>query len=118
MLLDVEDPVPTLRHIADCYHFLEEYKECVRTLARAVQTDPRDAAVWTNLDYALSQLNLEGLFSVFADYAHRLRTREEIDDFEIESAVDELLSRLAVEFGDGFVPSAISRRSGCGEGDG
>jgi len=103
-LQDVENPIPILHGMADCYHFLGEYEECVRVLTRAIIVDPRDRISWNNLDYALDQLGQDGsLFSVFVLYLAKLRRGDTIVDEEAEAAMGELLSRLRVKFGDGFV---------------
>jgi tetratricopeptide (TPR) repeat protein len=103
-LKGVENPIPILHGIADCYHFLGEYKECVLVLARAIVVDPRDEISWNNLDYALDQLRQDGgFFSVFVLYLAKLRHGDAIGDEEAEAAVSELLSRLRVEFGEEFV---------------
>jgi tetratricopeptide (TPR) repeat protein len=103
-LQDVENPIPILHGIADCYHFLGEYDECVRVLARAIIVEPRDEISWNNLDYALDQLGQDGgFFSVFVLYIAKLRRGDTIVDEEAEAAVGELLSRLRVKFGEEFV---------------
>jgi tetratricopeptide (TPR) repeat protein len=103
-LQDVENRVPILRSIADCYHFLGEYEECVRVLARAIIVDPRDETSWNNLGYALDQLGQDdGLFGVFLLYIAKLRRKDSIADDEAEAAAGELLSRLRVKFGEEFV---------------
>lgn len=103
-LQEVENPIPILHGIADCYHFLGEYQECVRVLTRAILVDPRDKISWSNLDYALDQLGQDsGFFSVFAFYLAKLRRGDTIEDEEAKAAVDELLSRLRVQFGEEFV---------------
>ena len=107
-LRDVKDPLPILHSIADCYHFLGEYKECVRLSARAILCEPRNEMWWTNLQYALAQLGEEGLFSVFIYFLHKLRAGNDVADEEVEAAVDELLSRLRVQFGDEFVLAVTS----------
>lgn len=107
-LRDVEDPLPILHSIGDCYHFLGEYEECVRLSARAILLDPRNETWWTNLQYALARLAKDGLFIAFADFLDQLRAREDVSDEEVEAAVDELLSRLHVEFGSEFVTSIQS----------
>ena len=103
-LQDVENPVPILHGVADCYHFLGEYEECVRVLARAIIVDPRNEISWNNLEYALDQLGQDGgFFSVFVLYSAKLRRGDTIVDEEAEAAVGELLSRLRVKFGEEFV---------------
>jgi len=107
-LRDVKDPLPILHSIADCHHFLGEYKECVRLSTKAILLDPRNEMWWTNLQYALAQLGENGLFSTFTYFLHQLRTGNDVADEEVEAAVDELLSRLRVQFGDEFVLTITS----------
>jgi len=107
-LRDVTNPVPILHNIADCYHFLGEYKECVRLSARAILLEPRNELWWTNLQYALAQLGEEALFSIFTYFLHKLRAGNDLADEEVEATVDELLSRLRVQFGDEFVLTITS----------
>jgi tetratricopeptide (TPR) repeat protein len=103
-LQDIDNPVPILHSIADCYHFLGEYEECVRVLTRAIVVDPRDEISWNNLDFALDQLEQNGgFFSVFVLYLAKLRRGDIIENEEAEAAVGELLSRLKVKFGEEFV---------------
>jgi len=103
-LQDVENPIPILHGIADCYHFLGEYEECVRVLTRAIIVDPRDGIAWNNLDYALDRLEQDGVFfSVFVLYLAKLRRGDTVGDEEAEATVSELLSRLQVKFGEEFV---------------
>lgn len=102
-LRGITDPLPILHSIGDCYHFLGEHKECVRLSARAILLDPRNETWWTNLQHALAQLGEEGLFSVFTYFLYKLRTGNNVADEEVEAAIDELLSRLSVQFGDEFV---------------
>ena len=107
-LRDVMDPVPILHSIADCYHFLGEYKECVRLSVRMILLEPRDEMWWTNLQYALAQLGEGGLFSVFTHFLYKLHAGNDVADEELEAAMDELLSRLRVQFGDEFVLTITS----------
>lgn len=99
----VDNPVSILRDIADCHHFLEEYEECVRILARAILAEPRDEVLWNNLGYALGRLGRDWVFSVFEFYVAKLRWGYAVADEEVVAALDELLSRLRIEFGEEFV---------------
>lgn len=107
-LRDIADPLPIVRSIADCYYFLEEYTECVRLCTMAILMDSHCEAWWTNLQYALTQLGKGSLFNIFTWHLHKLRTGQHIDDEETQAAVDELISRLRLRFGDEFVHSILA----------
>jgi tetratricopeptide (TPR) repeat protein len=106
-LRDVTD-VPILRSIADCYHFLGEYKDCVRLSVRMILLEPHNEMWWTNLQYALVQLGEGELFGTFIYFLHKLRAGNHISGEDVEATMDELLSRLRVQFGDEFVLTITS----------
>jgi tetratricopeptide (TPR) repeat protein len=110
-LRDVDNSIPILHGIADCYHFLGEYRECVRVLTRAILIDPEDEISWTNLGYALDQLGVGGISFICFYILRRFHEDRTTLDEEIQAAIDELLSRLRVEFGEDFV-AAIEREAG------
>jgi tetratricopeptide (TPR) repeat protein len=101
-LRDVSNPLGIFHSIANCYHSLERYRDCVSILATAIIVEPRDKDSWNNLCFSLHVLNKDGLFSIFLYYIHKLGKRI-VSDEEAEAAVDELISRLSVDFGDEFV---------------
>lgn len=107
----VKNPIAILRSIADCYHFLGDYEQCIRYETKALLLDPRNEILWSNVQYSLVQLGNEDLFCVFAVLRDQLRAGKRVTDSQVDAARQELLSRLSSAFGDEFVGRILSNES-------
>ncbi len=102
-LEDVSDPTPILHGIADCYHFLENYTECIRVTCAAILIAPQDDISWMNLMYSLEQLKRREPFYKFIGHIRRVQTGKAMSDEEIKNTANELLNVVCAEFGDDFI---------------
>jgi tetratricopeptide (TPR) repeat protein len=107
----VKNPVALLRSIADCYHFLRTYEQCIQYETKALLLEPRNDILWSNVQYSLVQLGYEDVFSVFTTLRDKLRAGKRVANAQVVAAQQELLSRLSIVFGDEFAGQILSNES-------
>jgi len=106
----VKNPVAILRSIADCYHFLGDYKQCIQFETKALLLEPRNEILWSNVQYSLVQLGNQDLFSSFMVLRDKLGAGEKVTNSQVIAAQQELLTKLRVAFGDEFAKQVISNQ--------
>jgi tetratricopeptide (TPR) repeat protein len=101
-LNEVSDPIPILHSIANCYHFLGNYLECVRVTCSTIVIAPDDITPWENLMYSLEELQKREPFYIFIGHLRRLRNGKALSKEKLKETVDNLLQVVSNEFGSDF----------------
>lgn len=107
-LHEATDLLPILHSIANCFHFLGNYKECIRITSVALNINPRDEISWSNLIYSFHQLGLGEDVLIFTSLARRLRRGRDIDDESANTALRKLMALIRTEFGEEFTQAILS----------
>jgi tetratricopeptide (TPR) repeat protein len=109
MVLLMENPnsIPILGEIADAYHFLQNYRECVRYAAKAILLNARDIDYWRNLFFALGQLKISHILPNFIPFLQSLEANMEFSETEMELYTTLLLDYLYDAFGEEFIDSIV-----------
>lgn len=83
------NPKHVLRDLADCLHFLQEYRECAIMMMEFLLFDPFQVDCWRNLAIALNSVGLGHLYEVIGPNIDRVRNPQ-----ELATVFDELVIRL------------------------
>jgi len=92
---DVDDPLPILEKIADCYYFLDDYKSCIVVISQALLLGkPVEEQWWNNLYVALNELEIE--FSKYNNFlTQKIYSGESLSEEEIRTKLDLLTKPTA-----------------------
>ena len=99
----VSNPLPIMHNIADCYHFLNEYNECVRVTCATVHINPKDKISWENFRYSLVKLGKRDASNKFIGFLRKLESNSAISEKDIESITTIMNDVVINEFGNEFL---------------
>ena len=99
----VSNPLPSLHKIANCYHFLSEYVECVRVICATILIYPKDMISWENFRYSLVKLGKRDASNKFIGFLRKLESNSAISEKDIESITTTMNDVVINEFGNEFL---------------
>ncbi|MFX0141268.1 MAG: tetratricopeptide repeat protein, partial [Candidatus Hodarchaeota archaeon] len=76
ILHDMGDSTMILHSIAEYYHFLGDYKECIRHLSKGIYINPLDETAWHNLILSLIKLGENKIGYMFDDYYQKINSNK------------------------------------------
>lgn len=102
-LSDFRDPIPILHSIGECYHLIEDYKECIRYTSKVIILDPINEIAWKNLIFSWIKLGDKKVGYMFDGYFQKINSGCTINEEESNAEVNKLLSIIEVKFGNEFL---------------
>ncbi|MCP4411864.1 MAG: DUF4365 domain-containing protein [Gammaproteobacteria bacterium] len=93
-IYDVDDPLPILEKISDCYYFLDDYKSCVVVISQALLLGKQvEGQWWNNLYVALNELGIEP--SKYDNFlTQNIYSGESLSEVEIRAKLDLLMKPI------------------------
>ena len=101
-IIDCSNPENVLDSIADCYHLLKDYQNCLVTTMKLLLIEPQNTRWWGNLSYALLQIGKRSLLPS-RRFLSRLEDNDNPEKFECEQQIASMLDKLEANFGTEFV---------------
>lgn len=102
-LSNLRDAIPILHSISECYHLLEDYKECIRYTSKVIILNPINEIAWQNMIFSWIKLGDTKAGYMFDGYFQKINSGCAINEEESNAEVNKLLSIIKVKFGNEFL---------------
>jgi tetratricopeptide (TPR) repeat protein len=94
-LRNVNDPLPILEKMSECYHHLNDYVSCVVVLSQALMFGADGKTWWNNLSYALNKLGIikTDLYKNFLQ--QKINNGDDFSENDVKEKLFSFMSKVA-----------------------